>query len=283
MRFGQAIATSVFAWTPMLLHHGLYSPALAIVGYFGTGLVFLATRRRLLVGLLRQPAGEAEIHWKREVWPFQWRIAVSWMCSYFAVQIFIPIVFALRGAVEAGQMGMSISITGYMSVLALAWISTKTTSFGRMIARREFEDLDRLFLRALGQSLTAFALIALAACGAVALLPAAAPRLAARMVSPQLFAVLVLAAGASCAVQSLAVLLRSFKREPFLAQSLVVAALTLSLAAPTAARWGNAGAALSYLVATAIVGLPLACSVFLRARRDYLTMDTILAFQEEPR
>jgi len=281
MRFRQAIATSVFAWVPMLLHHGLYSPALAIVGYFGTGLVFLATRRRLLVGLLRHPAGEAEIHWSREVWPFQWQIAVSWMCSYFTVQIFIPIVFALRGAVEAGQMGMSISITGYMSVLALAWTSTKTTPFGRMIARREFEELDRLFLRTLGQSLTAFALIELAACGGVALLPAVAPRFAARMVSPQLFAVLVLAAGASCAVQSLAVLLRSFKREPFLVQSLIVAALTLSLGAPAAARWGNAGAALSYLVATAAVGLPIAGAIFTRARREYLAMSTMAACGSE--
>jgi hypothetical protein len=277
MRFGQAIATSVFAWTPMLLHHGLYSPALAIVGYFGAGLVFLATRRRLLAGLLRHPAGEAEIHWNREVWPFQWRIGISWMCSYFTVQIFIPIIFALRGAVEAGQMGMSISITSYMSVLALAWISTKTTPFGSMIARREFEELNRLFVRTLSQSLTAFALIALTACGAVALLPVVSPRFAARMVSPWLFAVLVLAAGASCAVQSLAVLLRSFKREPFLVQSLVVAALTLSLGTPAAARWGNAGAALSYLVATAVVGLPFAGAIYLRARRRYLPISMLAA------
>jgi hypothetical protein len=68
------------------------------------------------------PARASAIQWKQEVWPFQWRIAVSWMCSYFTVQVFIPILFALRGPVEAGQMGMSLSITGYMTILALAWI-----------------------------------------------------------------------------------------------------------------------------------------------------------------
>jgi hypothetical protein len=277
MRFGQAFSTAACAWVPMLLGRGLYAPAMAIVGYAGAGLLFLLTRRRLLTGLLRHPAGEDGIRWSREVWPFQWRIAVSWMCSYFTVQVFIPIVFALRGAVEAGQIGMSLSITGYMTVLALAWTSTKTTPFGRMIARREYRGLDLLFQRALRQSLTVFAMMALTACAGVALLPAVAPKLAARMVSPQLFAVLVLAAGANCVVQSLATLLRSFKSEPFLAQSLAVASLTLALAGATASRWGNAGAALSYLFATAVIGLPFAWAIFARARRDYLNLGALAA------
>ena len=275
MRLGQASATAACAWAPMLLGHGLYAPAMAIVGQVAAGLIFLATRRRLLTGLLRYPAHHAPIQWSREVWPFQWRIAVSWMCSYFTAQVFVPIVFVLRGAVEAGQIGMSLSITGYMTVLALAWTSTKTTPFGRMIARREFPGLDRLFLRTFGQSLAAFALISIGACGVAAILPVLAPRLAARIVSPQLFAVLAIAAGANCAVQSLAILLRSFKSEPFLVQSLAVAALTLALAGATAARWGSGGAAFSYLFATAVFGLPFAWTIFTRARRGYLTMDTL--------
>jgi hypothetical protein len=282
MRFVQAFSTAACAWAPMLLNRGLYSPAMAIAGYAGAGLLFVATRRRLLTGLLRHPAGGAGIRWSSEVWPFQWRIAVSWMCSYFTVQVFIPIVFALRGAVEAGQIGMSLSVTGYMTVLALAWTSTKTTPFARMIARREYQGLDLLFQRALGQSLTVFAIMALAVCVGVALLPAAAPRLAARMVPPQLFAVLVLAAGANCAVQSLATLLRSFKSEPFLVQSLAVASLTLVLAGVTAGRWGNTGAALSYLFATAVIGLPFAWAIFVRARRGYLTISILAASATGP-
>ena len=281
MRLRQAVAVAVLAWSAMLLHCGLYAPALAIVGYVGVGLFFLVSRRRLLMGLLRHPARESAIQWNREVWPFQWRIGVSWMCSYFTVQVFIPILFALRGPIEAGQMGMALSITGYMTILALAWSSTKATPFGSLIARREFRGLDQLFLRALGQSLTVFVLIAVAACGLIALLPAIAPRMAARIVSPQIFAVLVLAAGANCAVQSMATLLRSFKSEPFLAQSLVVAVLTLLLAAWTAPRWSNAGAAFSYLVATAVVGLPFAGIIFVRARRGYLSRVALTACENE--
>jgi len=271
MRFWQAIATALFAWGAMLLGRGLYAPALALVGYVASGALFLVTRRKLLAGLLRHPPGPDEIDWTSEVWPFQWRIAGSWMCSYFTVQIFIPILFALRGPVEAGQMGMSLSITGYMTILALAWTSTKTTPFGRMIAQRDFRGLDRLFQRVLGQSLAAFVLLGLAACSVALGLSWAAPHLAARMVSPRLFALLVVAAGANCAVQCLAALLRSFKSEPFLTQSVAVTVLMVLLAGVTAPRWGNAGAAFSYLAATGGVALPSAVVIFNRARRGYLT------------
>lgn len=275
LRLRQVAVGMALSWTAMVLHHGLYSPALMIFGQQGVGLLYLAGHRRFLAGLLRFPARRAAVSWSREVWPFQWRIAVSWMCSYFTVQAFIPILFALRGPREAGEMGMSLSITGYMTGLVLPWVSTKATPFGRLIAQCQFQQLDRLFLRVLGQAMTVFAMIALGTGAGVALLGLAAPRLAARMVPPQLFMVLVGAAAANCVIQCLATLLRSFQREPFLAQSLVVAALTLALGALTVPRWGNTGAAFSYLAATAGIGLPSALSVFARARQRYLAMDTL--------
>lgn len=282
MRLCQAMTAAVMAWSAMLLHHGLYAPALVIVGQTATGLLFLVTRRALLLGLLRHRSAEGAIDWMSEVWPFQWRIAISWLCSYFTMQIFIPIIFALRGAEEAGQLGMSLSISGYMTVLVLSWTSTKATPFGRMIARNEYAALDRLFLRTLGQSMAVFAVIALGAIAVVAGLGVLAPHLAQRMVSPALFAVLMLGACANCVIQSLATLLRSFKREPFLLQSILVATFTLLLAAGTARQWGNGGAVLSYLAATGGMGLPIALAIFLRTRRRYLFGRSVSGYEGEP-
>jgi hypothetical protein len=76
-------------------------------------------------------------------------------------------------------------------------------------------------------------------------------------------------------VQSLATVLRAFKREPFLWQSLAVASLTLLLAALTARRWGNTGITLGYLAATAGIGLPSAITIFTRARRRYLAISPL--------
>jgi len=271
LQLRQAVAYALLAWTAMVLHHGLFAPAMVIAGQVGIGLHFLFGHRRMLFGLLRYRSGETAIDWRSEVWPFQWRIAVSWMCSYFTVQILIPILFALRGPIEAGQVGMSLSVTGYISALALAWTSTKATPFGFLIARGEFERLAQMFRQAVVQSMAVFTVIAACALIVVALLPGAAPRLAARMVPASLFALLVLGAAASHLTQNLAILLRSFKQEPFLGQSLMVAALTLGLAAAVVPRFGELGAALSYLLATGALGLPLACLIYRRERRSYLS------------
>ena len=274
MRLRQSLAAALMAWSALLLHQGMYAPALVIVGQTGMGLLFVAMRRRLMMGLLGHSSGEGRVHWMREIWPFQWRIAVSWLCTYFTAQVFVPILFWRRGAIEAGQMGMSLSITGYMIVLVLAWTSTKATPFGRLIARREYDVLDKLFQRTLGQSLIVFALIATIAISAIAALAIVAPSLSHRMVPLKVFVLMVIAACANCVVQSLATLLRAFKSEPFLVQSLLVAALTLGMATLSAGRLGAMGAAASYLIATCGVALPSACGIYQRMRRTYLKVET---------
>ncbi len=281
LRLRQSFAGTALAWSALLLHRGLYAPALVVTGQIAMGLLFILHNRRLLTGLFLHPVSGHAVCWGRDVWPFQWRIAISYLCTYFTVQVFVPILFALRGAVEAGQMGMSLSITGYMTMLALSWTTTKATPFGGLIARGELGTLDRLFQRSMRHSLAAFAALAAAACAFAAVLPVVAPHLAARMVPPQLFALLVMGAGANCAVQCMATLLRSFKREPFLVQSLASATVTLALGSVAAARWGNAGAAFSYFAAMAGVALPSAWLIFRRARRSYLAPLTLAELERQ--
>ena len=74
----------------------------------------------------------------KEVWAFQWRIAVSWLCGYFIFQLYNPVLFAYHGAVTAGQMGMSLSLANALISVAISWVNTKAAPFGAMIAGREY-------------------------------------------------------------------------------------------------------------------------------------------------
>src|SRR6266851_3991439 len=262
IRFGQALLGAAMSWGALLAHHGLYSPAMVIIGYVAVGAGFLWTSRNLLMTLLRHPAHESAVSWRTEVWPFQWKIAVSWVCSYFTIQIFTPVLFAYRGPPEAGQFGMSLSITGYLSALVLAWMSTKATPFGQMIARGEFQRLRGLFFRTLKQALGLLAAMAAACELAVVSLHYMLPRLAARMVSPQIFMLLLLTCVSAFVVQSMAIYLRSFKREPFLVQSIVIAALSILLSLLTVRAFGTTGIALSYFLCTGIVGMIFGATIF---------------------
>ena len=265
MRFNQALLGAAMSWGALLAHHGLYSPGMVNIGYAVAGLAFLYSRRNLCLGLLRQPA-RGVVSWRSEVWPFQWKIAVSWICAYFSFTVLTPVLFAYRGPTEAGQIGMSLSITGYLSTLVLAWMSTKATAFGQMIARAEFQQLKGLFSRTLQQALGLLVAMAAVCEAAVIALQYWSPWLADRILSPKIFMLLLLTCVSVFIVQSMAIYLRSFKREPFLVQSIVVAVSTVILAVLAAKAWGIEGVALSYFVCTGVIGLVYGTVVFRRNR-----------------
>jgi hypothetical protein len=267
MRFVQCIVGAVMSWGMLLARHGLYSPAMANLAYAAVGLAFIYRRRRLCTGLLVHLAGEQAVSWRNEIWPFQWKIAVSWASAYFSGQILVPILFAYRGPAEAGQFGMSLAISTYVSVLMISWVSTKAAPFGQMIAKGEFRKLRGLFFRTLRQALGLCVVLAAACEFGVITLYYFSPSFAARIVSPGVFGLLLLASVSVFVVQSLAIYLRSFKREPFLVQAVVIAISTLLLAFLTSKRWGGAGAALVFLLCTGMLGLILAIVIFRRWNR----------------
>lgn len=264
MRFGQAFLGAALSWAALLTRHGLYSPGMVNLGYTAASLSFLYTQRNLFLGLLRYPVGDRAVSWRSEVWPFQWKIAISSACAYFTIQIFTPVLFAYRGPAEAGEFGLSLSITTYLSALVLAWMSTKAAPFGQMIARDETQQLRRLFFHTLRQSLIVLVGISAACELGVIALQGLFPHLAARMASPQIFALLLLTSVSGFIVQSMAIYLRSFKREPFLVQSVIVAVSSVILALLAAKTWSVAGVALSYFVCTGAIGLAYAIVVFRR-------------------
>ena len=266
MRFTQALLGVAMSWGAFLAHHGLYSPGMVNLGLAAAGLPFFYTHRHLCLGLLRYPAGERAVSWRSEVWPFQWKIAVSWLSVYLSTSVFTPVLFAYHGPTDAGRLGMSLGIATYLWTLVLAWMSTKATPFGQMIARGEFDRLDRLFFRTLWQSLAVLTIIAGACEVGLIGLGRFIPHFAARIVSPGIFALILVTTLAVYVVQSLAVYLRAHKNEPFLWQSVGVACLTCGALFLLVPRWGISGVAVSYLLCTGVVGLSSAVAIF-RARR----------------
>lgn len=269
MRWGQAVAGSTLAWIALVSHHGLYAPAMLIGGRAIVGSIFLYSRKKLLLPLLRFRSGEHAVNWRSEILPFQWRIAVSWLCGYFIFQIFNPVLFAYRGPAAAGRMGMSLSITAAVSAIAIAWIDTKAAPFGNMVAKREFAALDRTFFRTLIQSGMLLASGAILLLVALALAERAFPQIESRVLPEPLFAVLLGTALLNHVVFSEAIYLRAHKQEPFLYQAILVAMLT-TLSTLIAGRfWGAAGITIGYFFSSGVVGLTLATIIFLSKRREW--------------
>ncbi|HLI75681.1 MAG TPA: hypothetical protein VKV02_01950, partial [Acidobacteriaceae bacterium] len=81
-RLWQSLSGTVLGWSAFLVHRGLFAPGCFIFGQALAGGWLLYTRRGLLLPLMRHASGAFRIDWRREVWPFQWRIAISWLAGY---------------------------------------------------------------------------------------------------------------------------------------------------------------------------------------------------------
>lgn len=276
-RLRQSVFGTVLGWSALLLHHGLYAPGCMILGQAIAGGGFLFSRRRLLTGLLRKPVGpDQRINWGAELWPFQWRIAVSWLCGYFTFQLFNPILMNFRGPVEAGQMGMTLNVCGTLSQMAVAWMNTKAAPFGRMIARKEYRRLDTVFSMALLQSTGA----AVVACGAVWLIVewmlhhgvrVHGGLLANRLLPPLPLALLFAGTVGNIVVFGEALYLRAHKQEKFMVNSILGAAYIVPLAVWLGRMHGTHGGAwgiaVAYALGTGVIGLGYGSYTFFKWRR----------------
>ena len=269
MRFAQAVTGSLMAWTTLCLHHGLFAPAMVISGQALAGGYFLFTQRKLLLPLFRRNTAGNIVSWRHEIWPFQWRIAISWLCGYFIFQLFNPVLFAYRGATEAGQMGMSLTIASALSAIALAWMNTKASPFGTLVARREFVALDRIFFRTLWQSALLLAIGAVVVILGIAVVAQRAPHLAVRILPLPVFAVLLATTLCNHVVFSEAIYLRAHKREPFLPLSIAVGGLTACSTLLLAKFWGAPGVTLGYFCTSGAFGLAFGTHIFVTKRRQW--------------
>jgi hypothetical protein len=264
LRLLQALAVLVASWSAIASHRGLYASAVVNCAWVCVGLIFLYKRIPLISSLLSQEAGSPSLSWRRDIWPFQWKLAVSWTCSFLTAQLFTPILFAARGAAEAGRMGLSMNIVAYLPTVALCFITPKSAPLGRLASERRWGEMRGVFIRAFRTAFKFILLMDLGCICAVFLLPLVSRRFAQRVALWPTFILLLSGATASFLIQAMAVYLRSFKREPLLPTAIAVSAVTLSLSFVFVSRWGSLAIAIVYFIANALVGLPWACHVFRR-------------------
>lgn len=266
LRLTQSVTGSLLAWLALIAHHGLFAPSMMLLGMASCSLVWLFTKRKLLFGLLRHNSGSNRIRWGQEVWPFQWRIAVSWFCGYFIFWLFNPVLFAYRGPVEAGRMGMSLSLANAILGIAVAWVSTKSAPFGTLIARREYRQLDDTFFRALWQATAVSLAGAMTAWLGTIFLNLWHIRFAQRLLDPSLIAMLMAYMVMNVIIFAQAYYLRAHKHEVLLVNSVVGAVSVTAITLIFGKYYGAKGIVISCCIGN-ILGLVWSTYKFQKYRR----------------
>jgi len=141
-----------FVWVSLIFGAKMF--VLGISSFIGALVVIIIISARYLKLLKNIWATiiVEKVNYRKEIFPYQWKIALSWISGYFIFQLFNPVLFATEGPVVAGQMGMTLAALNGILSLSLGWMTTKIPLFSGLIAQKEFNRLDNVFTRTLKQS-----------------------------------------------------------------------------------------------------------------------------------
>lgn len=201
------------------------------------------------------------ICWKTEIWPFQWRIALSWICGYFIFSSITPIVFRLSGAKAAAQFGFALQLTRLVSNVASSWSTTRLPEFGMLVARQDWRGLSQVWRKTSLLNIMITVLGGIGVTVSMELASAFFPSLDERYAGWLVLACLALSMVIQALINCMAYYLRAFKKEPFLGLSLFHAAGSFVLISVMTWRFEIFGASLGYLLAV-LFSLPFALAIF---------------------
>ncbi|MFG6431937.1 lipopolysaccharide biosynthesis protein [Roseateles sp. LYH14W] len=267
LRLIQSVVGHLGMWTALMLGAGLWAACLvpvAITVLTGHWLRTTDTLGRTLLDQQIDPANA--LNWRRDLLPFQWRIALSALSGYFIFYLMTPMVFAQRGAAEAGRFGLAMAVFNALATVGTSWVYARTPAMATHIARHEREALDRLFRGVLSRSLVFTVAGAAAILVVVPSLRALGVTQVERIAPLPVLALLALACTANCVVFSAAAYMRAHRTEPMLPVSVCSAAL-ITVAAWQGSKLGLLEMSAAYTGITLLVTLPWTLLLFRRYAR----------------
>lgn len=208
-------------------------------------------------------------NWRRDIFPFQWRIALSWMSGYFIFQLFTPIAFAKQGPVEAGRLGITLAVFNALLTVGMSWVNAKSPLMAAHISRNERLQLNILFVSVTRRSMIFTALMATMAIVALALLGKISPAAANRFASVPVASCIAVVTLINTFIFSAAGYMRAHKEEPMLWAS-VVSGLATLLATAVGSSFGVLPMMLLYMLVTICVSLPWTIRLFMPYYKKYI-------------
>lgn len=251
---------SIIGWFVIACGGGLYAIPAVTTGTIIVGLVYLFKSKPQLVKTAFSYAfgsmkSSYAISWWGEVWPMQWKIALSWVSGYFIFQLFTPVLFKFHGPVVAGQMGMTLILANGLLGISLTWLHSRLPEFGKLIAVKRWNELDNYFNRAIAQCLLVSFIIFDVAIVIVYFLQKFTS-IGIRFLPIWQVIILLVTASGNVVVNGLASYMRAHKQEPMLFISLVSAALISISTLIFGSLYSSIGIVVSNLVITLFYGVP---------------------------
>ncbi|MEP7098985.1 MAG: hypothetical protein ABI781_00655 [Burkholderiales bacterium] len=268
LRLAQSMIGYGLTWAALIAGLGLWAiPLSAATAGLCTALWLRLDNHLLRAFEITTPLPHGSgVDWRREVLPFQWRIAVSWISGYLIFQLFTPLVFVNLGPVAAGRLGIALAIFNALMSVGVSWINAKIPSLTAHVTRGERAELNRNFGSVARRSAAFTIASSMTVLLVVYLLDASGVPHVDRIADLPTLACIAISTSATILIYAAASYMRAHREEPMLAVSVVGGLITL-VAAYFASRHGTFATMLVQTAITLVISVPWTLQLFLRYYR----------------
>lgn len=265
MRLVQSVLGYSSLWLALILGAELWAMTMVPLAAVIYSTYWLRIGSTTIDKLLRFGAAKARsvrFSWYQDIFPFQWRIAVSWISGYFIFQLFIPLAFARLGAIEAGRLGISLAVFSALLTVGMSWVNAKVPAMAGHVARNERASLNSLFNGVLTRSMAFTLVTVILIVGLMLFYSNSEIELLNRFSSLPVILCLALVTLSNCYIYAAAAYMRAHKEEPMMWVS-VVAGLGTLMAAAIGARYSVVAMMIGYTVVNVCIALPWTIMLFI--------------------
>ncbi|WP_312993452.1 polysaccharide biosynthesis protein [Chryseobacterium flavum] len=256
----------------LLFGFGLYAnPIALLIACTIPPFYILFSKIKILLIQIWNNLSTYKVSYFKEIFPLQWKIAISWASGYFIYQLFNPIIFAKDGAEIAGRVGMSLAIINGILTISLSWMNIRIPQLSKLIAQRNYVELDIVFLRNFKYAnLYSFLGLFISVIFIASLNYFNLP-LGKRFLPIIPFCIMAFCAFINQFIGGLAIYLRCHKKEPLLIYSFVIAICTATFFMITGSRMGLMGIVWSYFFITTFISLPWVVHIYITKKKQWHT------------
>jgi len=218
--------------------------------------------RHLLRNVLKPPV--KAFSWNNEVWPLEWRVALSFISTYLFTQILTLILFQSHGAELAGKMGLSLAIVNMIALLASSSLTANTPKLTQLATLKNWIDMDKTFIESVRFSIIVY--ISISAIVLSALYNSDFRHISDRMLSFPTLTVLFFSILLSQFNNAIVIQLRSYQQEPLFWVSVMGSGMLMIVTYCVVPLYGAWGIVVSLLTIQSVVVLPI--SIFICFRNN---------------